>query len=90
MGPIAKTTQEKFADKSIQFVTFDFTSDETKAAAEAEAAKLGVAELYGENAPKTGFALLYDTTNKKVITKLSAKQNADEWAAVIEKAFSEG
>ncbi len=90
MGPIVTETSTKFAGKPVQFVTFDFTSDETKAAAEAEAKKLGVDAVYAENAPQTGFALLYDATTKKVVTKLSAKQNAAEWAAEIDKAIGEG
>ena len=90
MGPIVKETAANFEGKSIQFVQFDFTSDETTAAAEAQAAKLGVAELYAKNAPKTGFALLYDTESKKVITKLSAQQDVAQWSAEIDKAFGDG
>ena len=87
MGPIAKDTAAKYKDKSIEFVTFDFTSDETKAKAEADAKRLGVEAIYKANAPKTGFALLYDTANSKVVTKLSAKNDVAAWSAAIDKAF---
>ena len=87
MGPIAKKAATDNAGKSIQFVTFDFTSDKTKAEAEAAAKKHGVQELYASNAPKTGFLLLYDTASKKVVARLSASDDQKAWQAAIDKGL---
>ena len=84
MGPIVKQLASEYQDKSIKFVTFDFTSDETKAAAKKAAAEMGVAGLYSENAPNTGFVLLYDTKEQKVVTKLSAGDDETKWRGAID------
>lgn len=87
MGPIVKEVAASYADKSVQFVTFDFTSDETKAAAASTAKELGVEGTYKKHEGKTGFALVYDTKNQKVVTTLSAKQDAAAWSAELDKAL---
>ena len=84
MGPIVKKLAGDYQDKSIKFVTFDFTSDETKAAAEKAAAEMGVSGLYGEHAPKTGFVLLYDTKEQKVVSKFSAGDEEAKWRSAID------
>lgn len=84
MGPIVKQLKGEYADKSIKFVTFDFTSDETKAAAKKAAAEMGVAGLFAENAPKTGFLLLWDTKEQKVIAKLNASDDEVTWRSAID------
>jgi hypothetical protein len=84
MGPIVKKLAGDYADKSIKFVTFDFTSDETTAAAKAAAEEMGVAGLYAKNAPKTGFLLLYDTKNQKIVTKLKASDDDATWRKAID------
>ena len=90
MGPIVTEVSAKYTDAGVEFVTFDFTSEETTAAAVAKAASLGVSELYASKAPKTGFALVYDTQSKKVLTTLSAQQDSAQWAAEIDKALGKG
>ena len=84
MGPIVKQLAGDYADKSIKFVTFDFTSDETKAAAKQAAAEMGVAGLYAEHAPKTGFLILFDTKEQKIVTKLKASDDDATWRSAID------
>jgi hypothetical protein len=84
MGPIVKQLEGEYADKSIKFVTFDFTSDETRAAAKKAAAEMGVAGLFAENAPKTGFLLLWDTKAQKVIAKFNASDDEATWRSAID------
>lgn len=85
MGPIVKELASTYQDKSIQFVTFDFTSDDTKAAAKAKAESLGVMGTFEENAPNTGFALVYNTKTQKVVgDKLTAGDEVSEWSKVID------
>ncbi len=90
MGPIAKQAESNYADKGVTFVTFDFTSDDTTAAAKAAADKYNVAELYAEKAPGTGFCLIVDASSGEVVTKLSARNGIDEWNAAIDKALGDG
>ncbi len=84
MGPIVKQMSGDYADKSIKFVTFDFTSDDTTAAAQKAAEEMGVAGLYAEHAPKTGFLLLYDTKKQAVVTKLNARDEDAKWRSAID------
>ena len=87
MGPIVKQLTGDYADQSIRFVTFDFTNDETTAAAKAAAAEMGVAGLYSKHAPNTGFLLLYDTKKQEVVRKLVADDNDAKWRAAIDKGL---
>lgn len=87
MGPIVKECQDKLSGRPIAFVTFDFTSDETTAASKRKAEEYGVAELYAEHAPNTGFVLLYDTETKQVVQKLGANQQVAEWMSIIDNAL---
>lgn len=88
MGPIVKECTEDYADKSIEFVTFDFTTKETKEAAKVKAKDLGVEGVFDENFGRTGFLLLYDTSTKKVIKRLSADDGTDGWHAAIDNGLS--
>lgn len=85
MGPIVKELAAANSDKSIDFVTFDFTSDATKAEAKAKAEKLGVAGTYAKNAGKTGFALIYNTKTQEVVKKVTAGDEAAAWQKIIDE-----
>jgi hypothetical protein len=87
MGPIAKEVAGSFEGKSVRFVNFDFTTDESKKKALAEAEALGVAGTYAKNAPQTGFALVYNTKTQKVVGKLSASNDAAAWTAELSKGL---
>ena len=87
MGPIVKQLTGDYADKSIKFVTFDFTSDDTTAAAKSAAEEMGIAGLYAKHAPKTGFVLLWDTKKQEVVTKLSAGDDDAKWRTAIDGAL---
>ncbi len=89
MGPIAKEVAASFDGRSVRFVTFDFTSEETKAKGLAEAEALGVAGTYAKNAPMTGFALVYNTKTQNVVAKLSADQDATAWSAELTKGLGD-
>ena len=84
MGPIVKELAAGYSDKSIKFVTFDFTSADTKSAAIATAEALGVSGTYAQNAPNTGFALIYNTKTQKVVAKLSAGDDTAKWREAID------
>lgn len=66
---------------------FDLTSEDTTTAAVAAAKDLGVEQVYGDHAPKTGYVLLFDTASKKVVGKLTKVLSSEEWHAEIDKAL---
>ena len=88
MGPIVKELAASYSDKGVKFVTFDFTNDETKAAAKAKAEELGVAGTFAKNAPNTGFGLVYNTKDQKVIAKLTAGDETSKWREAIDGVLS--
>tara|TARA_R110002096_G_scaffold423452_2_gene630636 strand:- start:45136 stop:45408 length:273 start_codon:yes stop_codon:yes gene_type:complete len=85
MGPIAEEVAGSFEGKSVRFVEFDFTTDESKKKALADAQALGVAGTYAKHAPQTGFALVYNTKTQKVVGKLNASKDAAAWTAKLNK-----
>jgi len=90
MGPIVKEVAAAYTDKSIEFVTFDFTTDEGKEKARADATAYGINQLFVEHAYKTGYLLLVDTGSGKVVGRLSANDDAAAWRAAIDKALGQG
>jgi len=90
MGPIVEECVRDYADKAVTFVTFDFTTEQSTAAAQTAAKQLGVEKLYAEHAPSTGYVLLYDARAGKLLTRLSAAQTSEQWHAAIDRGLSGG
>ena len=90
MGPIVKQAAKDYSDKPVAFVTFDFTSKETTAAAKAAAAKYDVEELYAANERRTAFVLIVDAASGKVIKKITSRDKIAEYHKAIDTALSEG
>ncbi len=65
-------------------MNFDFTTDESKKAAEAEAAAVGVTGTFKKHAPNTGFALIYDTKTQTVVGKLNSSKDVLAWTKALE------
>ena len=85
LKPEVMALQPKLEGKSVEWVSFDFTSDATKAASKAKAAELGLAEIYNKN-QATGFVLLVDAESKESVAKLTSRQTSDEmYKIVVEK-----
>ena len=85
LKPEVMALQPKLEGKNIEWVDFDFTSSETKAAAKEKAEKLGLSELYADN-QGIGFVLLVDSESKETVAKLTSRQTTDEmYKIVIEK-----
>ena len=87
MGPIVEQCHKESADKPVTFVKFDFTTDETTAAAKAAAAQHGVEKVYNENEKKTGFMLLVDAASGEVVGKLTPRDDVAACKAAIDKAL---
>jgi hypothetical protein len=89
MGPIVEKLSKAYEGKSIQFVKFDFTSAETTKAAAAKAEELGVSELYKGFEKKTGFVLLYNARTKKLVARLTRRDDEKAWTKAIDKALGD-
>jgi len=80
--------QAKFKDDNIEFVLLDFTDKATTAIAESKASQIGISEILDDNR-KTGFILIIDNTTKKVVYKLTKKDNVNVMESKI-REFYEG
>ncbi len=70
--------------EEVQFVKFDFTSDETREASYKKAEELGLADVYKANRG-TGFVVLVNASDKKEKAVLTNKQSTDEMLAQVGK-----
>lgn len=84
MGPIVEELKAKYQGKSIEFLTFDFTSDESTEASKAMAESYGVMGTYKKNAPQTGFALLYDAREGTVLSRFRSQHTVARWSERID------
>ena len=67
-------------------VKLDQTDKDSKQA-EYMLVALGLGDLWKENAGKTGFVLLVDTTTKKVVNTITYKQDVKEIKAALAAAM---
>ncbi len=79
---------KSYEGKPVTFVEFDFTTDETKGKAKADAKKHGLTEIFDKRAPGTGFVLVIDGKTKKVVGELKASNSVDDWKAAVDKILS--
>ena len=77
LTPSLKELDTKLDGEGVEFVKFDFTSDESKVKSEKMASKLGLNELYTSN-KGTGYVLLVDADSKETVGKLTSRQSVDE------------
>jgi len=82
LKPNVMKLQTKTEGESVEWVSFDFSSAESKEKSEELATELGVADLYKDN-QATGFVLLVDADTKEKVGKLTSKQTSDEMYQTI-------
>ena len=82
LTPSIKELETKLDGEAVEFVVFDFTSDESKKKSEELAEELGVEDLYKKN-QATGFVLLVNTESKEQVGKLTRKQSSEEMYETI-------
>lgn len=87
LDPKLDAVKRDFADKPILFTRADQTDDFTKHQSALHAKLLGVADIYAEQAGKTGYMLLIDAKDKKVLGKLMKTQSEEELKAAIHAAL---
>ena len=77
LKPNVMELQTRTEGQPVEWVKFDFTSEESKAKSKELATELGVADLYKEN-QATGFVLLVDADTKEKVGKLTSNQSREE------------
>ena len=84
MSPKVKDLQSRLKGKKVNFVTFDFSNDESKERTRVLANKLGLSIVIASN-QGTGFVVLIDAKSKARVAVLTAKQSSDEMLATVIK-----
>ena len=87
LDPKIQAVKKEFTDKPILFTRVDLTDDYTKSQSQMLASMLGISEIYNENAPKTGYMLLINAKDKKVLGKLTKTQSEEEIKTTIKTAL---
>jgi len=78
------TLAEKLKDQPVEFIKFDFTSDETKSENAKTAKELGLEEILAKN-KGTGFVVLVDANTKKSVGTLTTKHSVSDMLAMVEE-----
>lgn len=86
LKPNVMDLQAKMNGEPVQWVKFDFTSEESKAKSEQLADELGVADHYKKN-QATGFVLLVDADTKEQVGKLTSRQSGDEMYQTVKNSL---
>jgi thiol-disulfide isomerase/thioredoxin len=87
LDPKLQAVKKEFVDQPILFTRLDLTDDATKHQAALLAGLTGLDAIYAEHAGKTGFMLLIDAKDRKILGKLVKTQSEDELKAEIKKAL---
>lgn len=88
LEPKLNEVKKQVMDQPMYFTRVDLTDDCTKKQSGMFAEWVGLGEIYREHAPKTGFMLLIDAKEKKVLDKLTKTQSEAELRAAMEKALA--
>jgi len=84
LTPSLKELNTKLDGDGVEFVKFDFTSDESKEKSAKMAEELGLNDVYSAN-KGTGYVLLVDADSKETVGKLTSRQSVDDMFASIKK-----
>lgn len=87
LEPKLNQIKKDYKGKGILFTRFNLTDDFTKEQSELYASWIGFEEIYKEN-PKTGFMLLVDPKEKKVLGKLIKTQSVEELKKGLEDSLA--
>jgi thiol-disulfide isomerase/thioredoxin len=88
MGPVFEDLRNKLDGKPVLFVTLDRTNLSTSHQAQLLGSALGLGSVVEAN-PGTGFVLLLDPKDRRVVAKLTAEQSLKEMTSEIEARLAE-
>lgn len=86
IDPKLKEARQSLAGKSVLFVTFDMTDGKTKKQTAMLANALHLEDYFNENAGKTGFLLVIDAKNNKVVDRITKNDSTEEMEKKIAAA----
>jgi thiol-disulfide isomerase/thioredoxin len=69
--------RREFADRPVLFVTFDMSTERSRAQSKMLAERLGIEDLYEENFGATGYVVLVDTQTRREVDRLTAGQDTE-------------
>lgn len=72
----------------VRFVVFDFTSDETMAATEREARRVGLGAVFDEYAGATGSVLVVDGESRAVVDLIHGSRDVSEYQRAIDAVLT--
>ena len=84
IAPKVKALQNELKGKKVEFVKFDFSSNESKEKTQDLANRLGLNDVLADNLG-TGFVVLVDAKSKEEKAILTTKQSLDEMLAIVTK-----
>jgi thiol-disulfide isomerase/thioredoxin len=84
MKPSLTQLKEDLKNKPVRFVSFDFTSDATKANTKQVARDLGLQKILAGN-NGTGFVILVNPETEMEVGRLTRRQDEKEMLATVEK-----
>ncbi len=88
LDPKIEAVKKEFAEEAVLFTRVDLSNDFTKHQSKLHCSLMGLNEIYAEHSAKTGFMLLVDAKEKKVLGKLVKTQTEDEIKAAIKTALA--
>jgi thiol-disulfide isomerase/thioredoxin len=88
LAPIIKELQDDFKNEKVLFVALDFTTTDTGRQSQFLCATLGLHDLWSGFRYQTGFIILVDPRDGKVLTKLTRFDDRSKMAAEISRCLA--
>jgi thiol-disulfide isomerase/thioredoxin len=88
LDPEYTSVMERMRDEPVVFLTFDMSSERSRARSAAVAQALGLQELYEERMGMFGFVVLVDRETHALLGEITAKHDADEMVEAIDEALA--
>jgi thiol-disulfide isomerase/thioredoxin len=86
--PRIDAVKKELADKPVLITRVDLTDDATRAQSQLFANWVGLGEIYQEHASATGFMLLIDPAQPKVIQRITAQHTEQQIRQAIDQALA--
>lgn len=89
LDPKLEAVKPEFADQPIAFTRVDLTDEDTTAKSVKHVRDLSLEKIYAEHEGRTGFVLLVDAREKRVLGRLTHDQSEGDLRQAISKALAE-
>lgn len=89
IDPRYAEVRDDFEEKPVLFVTFDMSTDETRAQSQMLAESLGIGDLYRDNYGVTGFVVLVDAESRAEVGRLTTQHDQGAMKEIIDAALDQ-